>query len=94
MSFFKLITIPRRIREGFIVPRWYGVAYVDYPRMETVCYPIPLNIIIAKVRNFLVWVKFDCYSKFVSIDDLRAEVSHAHSEGYKQGLFDANQKRS
>ena len=36
----------RRIREGEMMPRFYGCAYYDYMRRYQICFPIPLNILV------------------------------------------------
>lgn len=48
--------INKRVNQGELIPGWYGVAWVDYERMQAVCYPIPLNIIIAIMRRCLFFL--------------------------------------
>lgn len=47
----------RRVGEGFLIPRGFGVAWVRYDRQEAVCLPIPVNVIAAGVRAAWFWAK-------------------------------------
>lgn len=42
--------ITREVRQGEIIPAWYGVAWVRFDRDVTVCLPMPLNLIAAAAR--------------------------------------------
>jgi len=41
-----------KLAEYEAMPRWYGLAYWDFPRAEAICYPIPLNLIVRAIRLF------------------------------------------
>ena len=45
------------IEEGGTIPKWYGLAYVDWDTDSIVCYPIPLNWIICYADKFVIWLK-------------------------------------
>ena len=46
------------IREGAMIPRWYGVAWHAHNRDATVVMPVPLNIVAGLVRRFWQWLQF------------------------------------
>jgi hypothetical protein len=39
-----------RIKPNERMPMWWGIAYYDFPMDETVCYPIPINWLVAWLR--------------------------------------------
>ena len=46
----------QEVGEGGLIPKWYGVAYRCPNKLAYVCYPIPLNFLIAlliKIKWFL-----------------------------------------
>ena len=45
----------KMVRNGVIIPPWYGVAYVSLDKDQAVCLPIPLNIVVGlcvRIRSF------------------------------------------
>jgi hypothetical protein len=44
--------IRKDVGPGYILPDWYGVAWVNYYEQKKVCYPIPLNYIF----GFFYWI--------------------------------------
>jgi len=50
--------IAKRVGQGEMVPRFYGLVYRDYERCEAVCAPVPLNIALRYVRHVWWWAKF------------------------------------
>lgn len=40
----------RVVREGEMLPPWYGVAWVDFRSGSAVCMPVPCNLIAGLVR--------------------------------------------
>lgn len=63
---FRINLSLREVHHGERLPWYYGVAYEDFPRARLVAYPIPLNHIIATLRNF--WF----YIMHVKIDEREA----------------------
>lgn len=47
------------IKDGNIIPRWYGFAYHDFDTDTTAYMPIPINLIYAVLR----WMKYNWLSK-------------------------------
>lgn len=45
-----------RIADGQQVPKWYGIAYIDYYDWSAVAMPIPLNIIVGAYKATIAWV--------------------------------------
>ena len=43
--------IKRRIGEGEVIPRGYGVAWYEPALFYRICYPIPINLVIHAVRE-------------------------------------------
>ena len=43
------------IKQGERIPKGYGIAYYEMWADRTVCYPIPINIIIALARRVWIW---------------------------------------
>ena len=46
------------VREGEVVPRWYGVARRDWSMDVLVCYPVPFNLIMYGGHWLLHTVRF------------------------------------
>lgn len=51
------------ILSGQKIPKFYGIAYRPININGTVCYPIPLNFIISKLRKVYLYFKKGCYKK-------------------------------
>lgn len=45
-----------RIKEGGDIPLFYGVAWDDWMRRESVCYPLGLNILVCLARQVNGWL--------------------------------------
>jgi len=74
----------KHIREGEEIPRFYGVAFHDFVRHEYVCYPIPLNKIVAWIQ----WLRWKLKSPGLRL----FEMGKAHALGYTRG-YDIGFKR-
>lgn len=46
-----------RIREGDIVPKFYGISHFDHCHGFAYCYPVPINLIVRWVRSVWVYLK-------------------------------------
>lgn len=73
--------IEKEVRQGEIIPGWYGVAWVRWEDDAAICYPMPLNLLVAAVRAIAIWMRHG----------YRA-VPYNTREAYAQGLRDG--KRS
>ncbi|MFL9670457.1 hypothetical protein WIX39_026240 [Variovorax sp. AB1(2024)] len=53
------MSIKKEIREGNLIPAWYGVAWTEYREGSLYghCLPIPLNLIAGWARRLYLWVK-------------------------------------
>ena len=68
----------REVAAGIMLPRFYGIAYIDIMRNLRVCYPIPLNLLVRWARN--AWWRFGAAGS-----DAAADV---WEDGYRQGRAD------
>jgi len=72
------MTLKKLIREGEMIPKYYGIAYRNWDSLTAVCYPIPLNLIVGIWDRSILWLKHghklyeNGYSK-------------GYSEGYRGG---------
>ena len=48
----------RVVAQGYLMPRGFGVAWIDWKTGNAVCMPVPLNIAAAVGRRAWAWVKF------------------------------------
>lgn len=46
----------KRIREGEMYPRGYGLAYHKWDAHYSICYPLGINLIVRLGRKFWIWV--------------------------------------
>ena len=46
------------VGEGEMIPAWYGAAWRDLPTFNTICMPVPFNILAAIVRGTYYWLRF------------------------------------
>lgn len=49
--------IAKEVRQCEIIPAWYGVAWLRWDAGIAVCYPMPLNLILAAARAVLIWMR-------------------------------------
>lgn len=40
---------------GDALPDWYGVAWIDQARLQAVCYPIGLNLVMRLAHHVYLW---------------------------------------
>jgi hypothetical protein len=71
----------RYAHAGEMLPRGYGIAWVDFYSNRAVCLPVPLHIIASIVRT--VWQKVRTWR---APDLLRAEYDRGHGDGYAAGF--------
>jgi hypothetical protein len=69
------------INEGEIIPKWYGVAWRAYDRMQIACYPIPLNLIVRIYLHFYYCIMRGCFRS-----NYEKELIQARFEGMKFNL--------
>ena len=53
------MNIKREIREGDLIPAWYGIAWTEYREgiLFASCLPIPFNLVIGWARRLYLWAK-------------------------------------
>ena len=77
-----------KLREGNAIPLGYGVAFVDPPTRTAVCYPIPLHLVIRRLRNWLIDI-----SK--PPEDVQAEIFRKQlEERYNQGIAEGERRQA
>ena len=69
--------IAKEVRQGEVIPEWYGVAWVRWEVDAAICYPMPLNVLFAAVRAIAIWMRHG----------YRA-VPYNARDAYAQGLRD------
>lgn len=81
----------RLIKDGEIIPFWYGYAYYDFNRDCAAYCPVPINFLVAGARWLgRKWWEFKGLSrKFNSTQDAYSRGKHdGYWEGYDAGLND------
>lgn len=46
------------VKEGMLIPRWYGVAWREFDRDCSVVMPVPLNLIAGWTRRLWHWLRW------------------------------------
>ena len=94
----------RVVRQGELLPPWYGVAWVDYARDVAVCMPVPLNAVAGAVRAAYLWVRFSLWRRADFRADMERRVRRAeeardsaweigYRSGYADGAYDTQSLR-
>jgi hypothetical protein len=52
-----MMKLQKRIQHGQVIPFFYGIAWKDWVSNEAVCYPVPVNMLVAVSRSFFIWMK-------------------------------------
>lgn len=68
------------LEEGGILPRFYGVSYIDVKRQIIVCYPIPFNLLVNVCRK-LYWK-----IKSPSFAEIEKRIAQAYADGRAKGF--------
>lgn len=80
------ITLQKRVDEGYMLPKGYGLAWEDYATGSAICYPIPLNILLSWCRVVFIWALM-CRKTRSILRDFR-NIEAAYDRGYQDALFD------
>lgn len=75
------LRIAKEVRQGQVIPAWYGVAWYRWDADLAICYPMPFNLVFAAIRAVVIWVRHG----------YRA-MPYSARDAYAQGLRDG--KRS
>jgi len=78
----------KEVDYGVMSPRFYGLAYNDPCRRVSVCYPIPLNVIVRIWRN-VVWA----FKRGLVKDEMSEDWYRGYGKGYWDGSEDVNKIR-
>ncbi|MET3390652.1 hypothetical protein ABIC33_001275 [Variovorax sp. 1140] len=70
--------------QGEMLPRGYGIAWVDFASDKAVCYPVVLNLVAAFLRA--AW----CFA-LVGFRPVRGNPRDAFLQGYWRGRADRDQ---
>ena len=69
-----------RVRDCELIPSAYGIAYRDPARMESICYPLPLNWLVRWARS-AYWA----LAAGMGLNRWERALALARDEGYKAG---------
>jgi hypothetical protein len=72
----------KRLKEGEMLPAWYGVAFYDFACGRCVAVPIPFNVIYALLRNIYIYIR-------VSGRAVHCNPREAYWQGYQEGKKDS-----
>lgn len=85
----------KHIKEGEILPFWYGYAYYSFDCDMATYMPVPLNFIVAALR----WLRHKWFGfkqiprKFNSTQEAYSRGYHTgYEEGYEEGFNEASSK--
>ncbi len=85
------------IREGDILPKFYGLSYQDPCRLVYIAHPIPINFIVRFWKYVLydliypvLWTRTEKEKRLMELLQRarRSGYSNGHAEGYQRGLDD------
>lgn len=68
----------KTVRQNEIIPRFYGVAWIDYYRDQAVCLPLGVNLLAALVRILYFNIR---HPRLLVTTDPRA----AYQQGFRAG---------
>jgi hypothetical protein len=88
MKFVHRISAFRYATQGEMLPRGYGIAWVEFHADRAVCLPVPLHIIASVVRT--AWQKVRIWR---APDLLRAEYDRGHRDGHEAGYKSGSRHR-
>uniref|UniRef100_A0A6M3LFB8 Uncharacterized protein n=1 Tax=viral metagenome TaxID=1070528 RepID=A0A6M3LFB8_9ZZZZ len=79
----KALRVRKTIREAEPLPRWYGGAWWNVDTRTVVCYPWPLNLVLALCRTWWLRVRWRA---------IRDPLEEAYAIGYRKGQHDAHKE--
>lgn len=68
----------KHVRQGELLPAFYGVAWVDFVSHTAVCLPVGLNILAAVIRATYTWARYGYRAMHTNPRD-------AYWQGYRDG---------
>lgn len=80
--------IKKIIDRGYKIPAGYGIAIVDFPKDQLICYPLGLHIIIAVIYRIYCFFAYKFCGKYIPFKIHEKQILKAYIDGYN----DAKQK--
>ena len=77
--------IAKEVLEGERYPKGYGLAWRDFSRRVSICYPVPLNLILNLLRRLWHWSLLSFRLKHSAFDK-------TYLEGYRNGSDETAQR--
>jgi hypothetical protein len=79
-----MVLTRRQVAMGEILPRWYGMAWINYVDGSLIAYPLPFNFL-ARFLHTMRWriAKWFMWPRDNARD---RELQAARGEGYRQGF--------
>lgn len=74
--------LKRTISDGEKLPWGYGIAYARWDCRRFVCYPVPLNILVHRLREFWFWLISSESTQRERIEELSALLDHERQRNY------------
>lgn len=75
----------KRVLEAGVMPKGYGVAWLDYVSLEAITLPIPINLIVRFWLSIYRWMRFPPKTWH---EKVALEVREkAYNEGFKFGAL-------
>ena len=73
--------------QGETIPRGYGIAWFNYAAALTICYPIPLNLVLQAARSLWFLLLRD-HSGLIRQREVLEISNRSFQDGYKSGYSD------
>ena len=73
------------IKEGEVMPKWYGYAYMDWAALEKVAYPLGINLFARWFHKIKVWICWNGFQK--DVDGWRKMRIEEYNKGLLDGQF-------
>ena len=77
--------IAKEIRPNEILPAWYGVAWTRWEVDAAICYPMPLNLLVAAIRAIVIWMQHGYHIVPINARD-------AYAQGLRDGKRQAESR--
>ena len=70
-----------KVIHGELIPKWYGVSYLNFNDGRAVCHLIPLNIVVAIFQHIRWWFKRGFIKPVPTIHELKEEYNRGYTRG-------------
>lgn len=90
----------KRIKEGQLIPRGYGIAWHDFMSGQYSCLPIGINVVAAFARNMYLWLRYghlqtiacDSRDAAAHYERIIAKLKTSHSFEIRMAVDKASEK--